>query len=128
MGGIPWMYCRRRPTRRYQVLWEPGSLSSGLLHVHRGKVALYSALPTEGEKWGAPLAVFGRGWFLNSEFLTRQPTRHFALALSDGVLLAWDREAWSGMCLECPLVCTEILKATMKQLVQRDQTPPPQTD
>merc|ERR1719265_226143 len=67
--GCPWKYCGRLKVKKMETLiWEPGKYSRELFLVHSGKIGLFTTLTEtqEGHEWGALVATYSHGWFLNT--------------------------------------------------------------
>jgi len=115
--GCPWRYCHKVSLQEFAtMLWRPGDERAGLFLIHSGKVALFDKVPDdENSDWGSPIAVYGHGWFLNRDALLKKPTKHFALAIADGEILAWTSESWWLMNHERPGMANEVWRAVMAQ-------------
>jgi len=114
--GCPWQYCS--PVKLHALstlLFSPGQSDGYVYLVHSGAVALFEELPAPGQKWGAPVAIYKQGWFLNREVLMKAPSRYYAVAIEDGEALCWSQDQWWRMACERPLMMSEILKCIMKQ-------------
>eukprot|EP00929_Paragymnodinium_shiwhaense_P117322 TRINITY_DN8778_c0_g3_i2.p1 TRINITY_DN8778_c0_g3~~TRINITY_DN8778_c0_g3_i2.p1 ORF type:complete len:1471 (-),score=381.96 TRINITY_DN8778_c0_g3_i2:350-4762(-) len=114
--GCPWSHCSKRSISRYKtVLWEPGQKDVPLYLVHSGAVGLFPEIPCEDESWHNPIAIYRHGWLLNRESVMHQPSRLYAVALEDGEVISWDRQEWTGMAYEDPMMHDALCVAVMHQ-------------
>jgi hypothetical protein len=97
-----------------------------LFLVHSGAVGTFledPLMPTEDDSdpFAYPHAVYTQGWFMNREMLAGAPTRHTAVALSDGEVLVWTERNWIKMAREKPYMARAISRMIIKQQSRDDE-------
>lgn len=115
--GCPWMYCSKRNIKAFKtVLWEDNMVERDLFLIHTGAIGIFDALPAESEEWKPPTAIYKHGWFVNRQFIFREPTEKNAVAMEDGEVLCWNTHQWWKMVREQPLMASAIMEAAMRQM------------
>lgn len=110
------MYCTKQKIKANEtVLWEPGALDADLFLLHTGAVGIFDKLPNLEDDRHAPEVIYKHGWFLNRQFLFREPARGYGVALADGELLSWNVHQWWRMLRDRPLMASAMMEMGLRQ-------------
>merc|ERR1719362_985521 len=65
-----------------------------------------------------PMVIYPHGWLLNCTATARMPANGFAVALEDGLVLAFDQKSWFRMAHERPSMMSDLMRAVNRQMTR----------